>query len=75
MLLYKTKEYKGYGKQNYNWYEYMLECDNIVKYKCNRHKFFDGHENSWETSKDVFEIIPKDAPYVPDWLRKRIPGE
>lgn len=53
----------------------MLEGDNIVKYKCNRHKFFDGHENSWETNKDVLEIIPKDAHYIPNWLRKRIPGE
>lgn len=73
MLLYKTKEWKGYGKQNYYWNEYCLEDGIVVQYKCNRHKWFDGKENEWEYSKEKAETWAMDDPNMPDWLPKYFP--
>ena len=49
--IYTTSEWKGHGKQNYFWNEYRLEGGTVTKYKCNRHKFFDGDESNWEESE------------------------
>ena len=55
--IYTTNEWKGYGKQNY---------------QCHRQKFFDGHENNWETEEKHVDSWKKDDPDMPDWLRSRL---
>ena len=71
MTIYTTQEWKGHGK-NYYCYEYRLEGNDVVKYKCRRWKFFDGHENEWHYDEDEVERWAVDDDSLPDWLRQYI---
>lgn len=68
MVIYRTREWNGHGKQKY-WNEYRREGDNVVKYRCNRHKFFDGDESNWEEGESEEESWAIDDPSMPNWLR------
>ena len=70
MNIYSTREWKGYGKQNYYHNEYRKEGDKVVKYSCNRRKNFDGHESSWQERETRTASWRLNDPSMPDWLKK-----
>lgn len=72
MTIYTTNEWAGFGKQNYFWNEYRLEGNEVVKYKCHRYKFFDGHESDWEREETIEARWDIDDPTMPEWLKQYI---
>ena len=68
--IYETNEWKGYGKQNYYSNEYVLEDDEVVKYKCNRFKTFDSDGSYWANEKRKVDSWDVDDPEMPDWLKE-----
>lgn len=70
MTIYRTKEWKGVGRQNYYWNEYRLMDGKVVKYKCNRRKVFDGRENEWVESEKAVDSWKINDPDMPDWLKR-----
>lgn len=72
MTVYTTIEQHGYGKQNYYWNEYRIEGDKVVKYRCNRRKFFDGYESYWDETERAVDSWDLDDPDMPEWLKKYV---
>ena len=75
MLLYKTNEWKGYGKQEHIWNEYRLDVDKVTMVKCRRQKFFDGRENDWEQSERKMKSWARDDANLPEWLQELLKKE
>lgn len=69
MLIDKTDEWKGYGKENYFWIEYRLEGERIEKIRCHRFGFFDGKEHIWDRDDELVESWSTDDPNLPAWLK------
>ncbi|MBQ2819318.1 MAG: hypothetical protein IJF14_02905 [Clostridia bacterium] len=70
MKIYETREWKGFGDQEYYHNEYHQEGDEVVKYKCSRMKTFDGKENSWSGEDKQTDSWKTDDPSMPGWLKK-----
>lgn len=68
--IYVTREWKGYGKQNYYWNEYRQDDNSIHKVKCHRSKFFDGDENNWTEEEHEEESWSTNDPNMPEWLHR-----
>lgn len=72
MTIFRTKEWNGYGKQNYYWHEYRLENCEVNKYKCHRQKIFDGNESNWIENEHIVESWNIYDSKMPDWLKRYV---
>ncbi len=69
MTIHKTSEWAGYSEENSYWYEYRLEENRVIKYKCHRQISSDGEKSDWEQDERVEKEWGIDDPNMPDWLR------
>lgn len=67
--IYKTNEWKT-GKHQYSHNEYRQDGDTVYKFKSSRGKFFDGKENTWDTSERLLDKWDIGDLSMPDWLKK-----
>ena len=67
--IYRTKEWNGYGKQNYYHNEYRTDGDTVEKVRCHRQKSFDGRESSWDRDERVTDSWKTTDSSIPDWLK------
>lgn len=72
MIIYRTREWSGYGKQNYYWNEYRQEGNKVAKYKCRRWKHFDGNESTWNEDETLEDSWSLDDPGMPGWLKQHV---
>lgn len=70
--IYVTDQWKGFGKQNYFWNEYRFESGKVFKFKCHKHKHFDGDENAWLENEELIESWEITDPAIPEWLNQYI---
>lgn len=73
MTIYTTREYDGYGKQNYFWYEYRLEGRRVIKVRRHRQRAFDGQESAWHTGEREQTSWEIGDPDMPQWLLRYLP--
>lgn len=72
MLVYKTKERKGFGKWHQLWFEYRQEGEMLNRYVCLRHQLAEGNSNACELREHLEKGWRIDDPNIPEHIQKRM---